>query len=51
MRSMDTSKKDRPRKKMHLLELNLMDALIHPEDGDQRRRYLKRFMERTKRQA
>ena len=31
-------------KKMHQFEKDLMDALIHPEDGEQRRRYVKRFI-------
>ena len=33
-----------PRKKSHKLEVDLMDALVHPEDGDQRRIYLKRII-------
>ena len=37
-------KKERPKKKVHQLELDLMGALIHPEDGEQRRRYVKRFL-------
>ena len=41
---MGIMKKDRFKKKIHHLEKNLMNALVHPEDGDQRRRYLKRFI-------
>ena len=31
-------------KKAHQLELRLLSALSQPDDGDQRRRYLKRFI-------
>ncbi len=41
---MTKMKKERVTKKIHYLENNLIDALAHPEDGEQRRRYLKRFI-------
>ena len=41
---MEISKKDNPNKKIHQLEQNLLNALIHPEDGDHRKRYVKRFI-------
>ena len=36
--------KGQPKKKLHQLEMDLMGALVHPEDGEQRRRYVKRFI-------
>ena len=38
------SKQEHSPKKIHQLEIKLMDALVHPEDGEQRRRYVKRFI-------
>ncbi len=44
MKIMTLAKKQRPKKKLHQLELNLMDAFAHPDDGEQRKRYIKRFL-------
>ena len=41
---MEISKRNRPNQKMKQLEISVMDALAHPEDGEQRRRYIKRFL-------
>ncbi len=41
---MEISKKNNPNQKIHQLEQNLLNALIHPEDGDHRKRYVKRFI-------
>ncbi len=41
---MELKRKERPRRKLHQLEMDLMNALVHPEDGEHRRRYLKRFL-------